>query len=145
MNENAFSLIEVLFSLLMLVMLLFGMFSLYLLYKKAENRVYITSLLLNQSNAFVHAIEREIYNGSHFVVNNGKLSFYDAGGNLITYEKWGDGVRRQVNHSGHVWLMKDVESISFQIKGNCCHVQYILKKGGVQLKGEVFFTSRVER
>jgi competence protein ComGF len=145
MNEKAFSLLEVLFSLLMMTMLLFAILSIYLLYKKEENHVYISSLLQNQSSAFVHSIEREIYNGSQFMINNGKLSFYDAAGNLITYEKWGDGVRRQVNHSGHVLLIKDVESISFQMIGNCCHVQYTLKRGEIRLKGEVFFTSRVER
>ena len=145
MNEKGFTLLEVLISMMVLVILLFTILSLFLLYKKEENRVFISSQLDSQSRAFICSIEREIYNGSNFTVTNGKLAFNDAVGNQISYEKWGDGIRRQVNRSGHIWLVKDVDSVFFTIFGKACKVQYILKKEGITVKGEVILTSRVER
>lgn len=145
MNERGFTLIEVLLSMMATVILLLSVFSLFLLYKKEENRLFISSQLYSQSKAFICSIEREIYNGSSFTITNGKLAFYDALGNRISYEKWGNGIRRQVNLSGHVWLVKDVERVLFTIIGKACKVQYTLQKGGVKLEGEIILTSRVER
>lgn len=145
MNEKGFSLLEVLLSVMAMVMVLITILSLFLLYKKEENRIFISSQLHGQSSAFIGSIEREIYNGSNFSIANGKLAFYDAVGNQISYEKWGDGIRRQVNRSGHIWLIKDVDTVVFTIIGKACKVQYTLKKGGITLKEEVIFTSRVER
>lgn len=145
MNNSGFSLLEVILSMMVMAILLFTIFSLLLLYKKEENRVFITSQLHSQSRAFVCSIEREIYNGSNFSLANGKLAFNDSVGNQISYEKWGDGIRRQVNQSGHVWLMKDVESVIFTVIRNACTVQYTLQKGGIRVKGEITLTSRVER
>jgi competence protein ComGF len=145
MNNRGFTLIEVLLSMMVMVILLISILSLYLLYKKEESRVFVFSQLQNQSRAFVCSIERELYNGRGFSVSNGKLAFYDAIGNVISYERWGDGIRRQVNNSGHIWLVKDVESVIFTVIRNACRVQYTLKKGGITVKGEITLTSRVER
>lgn len=125
--------------------ILSGVCTLYLLVEKQEKEAFICAQLNMEARAFLVYIQREIYDGQDFTATNGKLDFYDGAGNWIRYERWGNGVRRQVNNSGHIMLVTDVDTLTFSATPKGCLIHFTLKKGGVTWPGEVFLASRVER
>lgn len=113
--------------------------------EKQEKEAFTCAQLNIEARAFLIYIEREIYNGHGFISTNGKLDFYDGAGDWIRYERWGNGVRRQVNNSGHTMLVKDVDVLSFSSTTMGCSIEFTLKKGRVKWPVHVFLASRVER
>lgn len=143
MNERGFTLLELLWSTVVAGLILVSSFSCYLLLEKQEQDSYLQTLINQEARMFILSIEREIYNGHGFKVSNGKLIFYDSLGNQMSYEKWGNNVRRQVNNTGHVILVADVETITFQALPQGCRINFTLKKNGVGWSGDITLTSRV--
>lgn len=144
-GEKGFTLLEVLLAILIGGIILTGVCTLYLLLEKQEKDAFTRAQLNMEARAFLVYVEREIYNGYGFVSTNGKLDFYDGVGNWIRYERWGNGIRRQVNSSGHTMLLKDVDTLSFSAKPKGCFIDFTMKKGGVTWQGHVFLATRVER
>ncbi|MEC3883095.1 ComGF family competence protein [Halobacillus sp. HZG1] len=106
-NETAFTLSEVLISLMATMILLTISVPLFSLLKGYD---YYSDLSVDQLNA---VIQWEINQSRTFNVSDHFISFVDKQDRHIVMEQYGTIFRRTVDGSGHETLIQNIESISF--------------------------------
>ncbi|MFD2925962.1 competence type IV pilus minor pilin ComGF [Halobacillus naozhouensis] len=122
-NNRGFTLIESLFCLTLLSVLL--TLSLPLL-KFIDSPAYSADLSAHQFFTF---IEGEINQSLKVISLNNELSITDPDERLITISKYNDGVRRQVDQTGHELLITNIQNLTFTQKNHLLTVSLVLKDG----------------
>ncbi|WHX99293.1 competence type IV pilus minor pilin ComGF [Neobacillus sp. DY30] len=109
-NENAFTLIEVLFAFSIFITIVFFMIPILqiVLYNK-DSSVRLQEM---EWDVFCSQIKKEIRISSKAEVVSGRLVLTNNN-ETITYEKYGSNIRRRVNSLGHETLLQNVLSVTF--------------------------------
>lgn len=109
-NENAFTLIEVLFAFSIFITIVFFMVP--VLQIVLDNKDSSIRLQEMEWEVFCSQIKKEIRISSKAEVVSGRLVLTNNN-ETITYEKYGSTIRRRVNSSGHETLLQNVLSVTF--------------------------------
>lgn len=66
----------------------------------------------------IQQMKMEIREASEISVNAGSVSFYNAAGDVVSFEKYTDKIRRRVNAKGHELLLQHITDVTFEPKIN---------------------------
>ncbi|WP_284036030.1 competence type IV pilus minor pilin ComGF [Neobacillus sp. 114] len=118
-NEKGFTLIEVMFSLVILSIIVFYMTPLFqLILDNKENQSILQAM---EWEVFCSQIKKEIrWSTKAEVVSNRLILTKD--GETIYYEIYGNNLRRRVNSTGHEIILQNVSWHSFALVNNAVKV-----------------------
>ena len=109
-NENAFTLLEVLFAFSIFMTIVFFMVP--VLQIVLDNKDSNGRLQEMEWDVFCSQVKKEIRISSKAEVVSGRLVL-TVNNESINYEKYGSNLRRRVNSSGHETLLQNVSSVTF--------------------------------
>jgi competence protein ComGF len=109
-NENAFTLLEVLFAFSIFMTIVFFMAP--VLQIVLDNKDSNGRLQEMEWDVFCSQVKKEIRISSKAEVVSGRLVL-TVNNESINYEKYGSNLRRRVNSSGHETLLQNVSSVTF--------------------------------
>ncbi len=67
----------------------------------------------------IQQMKMEIREASEISVSkNSSVSFYNAAGDVVSFEKYTDKIRRRVNSKGHELLLQQITDVTFEPKTN---------------------------
>ncbi|WP_062355909.1 competence type IV pilus minor pilin ComGF [Bacillus kwashiorkori] len=125
LTDDGFTLLEMLLSLSIFILITMFITIALPLLKYYANSEEITfqmqwEIFLNQAKIELRSSERVLINRKN------QLEIYNKKGEIITYEKYKDQLRRRVNQAGHESLLYRVRSIKFDLfdKGVVITAQY---------------------
>ncbi len=114
-NERGFTLVEMLVTFsMMLVILSFISPFLSVLFRSNDEQ-------FNQLEwqIFIQQMKMEIREAKEITVStNHSVSFVNAAGDIVSFEKYTDKMRRRVNRKGHEVLLQNISSVTFELKTN---------------------------
>lgn len=116
LNENAFTLIEVLIAFSIFTTIIFFMTPVFQII--LSNRDTETTLQTMEWEVFSSQIKKEIRLSTCAEVVSGRLILTEDTSETIQYEKYGTNIRRRVNSTGHEIILQNVSQYSFTILNN---------------------------
>lgn len=125
-NDEGFTLLDALMSLLVfsIISLSFPMIMKAFVTIKSESvppRYY-------EWNLFSESLRSELWGGVNIMVSPERFSF-EKGGELITYERYQNSIRRKVNDRGHEVVLQSIHSITFSQVPQGVKVEIDFQKG----------------
>ncbi|MCA1031716.1 prepilin-type N-terminal cleavage/methylation domain-containing protein [Bacillus timonensis] len=122
MKSKGFTLIETLVSMACLVVVL-------TLITPFLKIIFLESSLKHQVNRmeweiFLQQAKMEIRESTSVTIANNKLYFYQQN-QVISYEKYGDKIRRRVNGSGHEIILQEINSVTFHPLQNGIEIRVV--------------------
>lgn len=114
-NEKGFTFVEMLvtFSILLVILSFISPF-LGVLYR--DNNEQFNKL---EWQILIQQMKMEIREASEISVSkNESVTFYNAAGDLVSFEKYTDKIRRRVNKKGHEVLLQQIMDVTFEPKTN---------------------------
>ncbi|MCM2531676.1 prepilin-type N-terminal cleavage/methylation domain-containing protein [Neobacillus pocheonensis] len=118
-NEQAFTLIEVLFAFSIFTIIAFFITpTLQIMLNSKGDQPRIQEM---EWEVFCGQIKKEIRMSTHAEVVAGRLVLTDAPDTVI-YEKYGNNLRRRVNYTGNETLLQNVSEYTFTIMNNSVKV-----------------------
>ncbi|MEH7238475.1 competence type IV pilus minor pilin ComGF [Bacillus sp. JJ1562] len=66
----------------------------------------------------IQQMKMEIREASEISVNGASVSFKNAAGDVVSFEKYTDKIRRRVNAKGHELLLQHITDVTFEPKTN---------------------------
>ncbi|MEB6547520.1 ComGF family competence protein [Heyndrickxia sporothermodurans] len=124
MNEKGFSLIECIFSLLILSTIL-AFFPLLIKAYERIDHAYSTEKDF-EWNLFLMELRKELRTSNGWVVTGNSL-YLNRGQEVVVYEKYNQSIRRRVDGKGHEVVLQKVKQINFNSNKNeiILHVQFV--------------------
>lgn len=125
-NDEGFTLLDALMSLLVfsIISLSFPIIMKAFVTIKSESvppRYY-------EWNLFSESLRSELWGGVNIMVSPERFSF-EKGGELITYERYQNSIRRKVNDRGHEVVLQSIHSITFSQVPQGVKVEIDFQKG----------------
>jgi competence protein ComGF len=118
-NEQAFTLIEVLFAFSIFTIIVFFMTpTLQIMLNNKGDEPRIQEM---EWEVFCGQIKKEIRMSTHAEVVSGRLVLTEAPDTVI-YEKYGNNLRRRVNYTGNETILQNVSEFTFTIFNNTVKV-----------------------
>jgi competence protein ComGF len=109
-NENAFTLLEVLFAFSIFTTIVFFMFPVFQII--LDNKDSNVRLQAMEWDVFCSQIKKEIHISSKAEVVSGNLVL-TLSNEKVLYEKYGSNIRKRVNSTGHETLLQNVSMVTF--------------------------------
>lgn len=124
-SENGFTLLEMLLSLMIFLLIMF----LIPMLLKTVLVWTTTDKTFNEFEwqVFVQQTKMEIKESTELIVCDDLLSFIKNNGQVVTYEKYHDKMRRKVDGSGHEIILQNVNTIHFSPENNGFMMIYVDK------------------
>lgn len=108
-NQKGFTLLSMLFTISILFM------TVPFLEYVTKSLSYTTNYTDLSFYQLFHFIRDDIIRSTDFTISNQTLSLESINGTTVTYEKYKEIIRRQVNGAGHeVFIQNNVENLSFE-------------------------------
>lgn len=73
-----------------------------------------TNYTVLSSYQFFHFMRDDLIRSTNYTIGNQTISLNDIDGSTVSYEKYQNIIRRQVNGTGHEIVIRDVKSLSFE-------------------------------
>ncbi|WP_377888528.1 competence type IV pilus minor pilin ComGF [Alkalihalobacillus sp. R86527] len=124
-NEEGFTLIEVLITLLILLALTAVLPSLMITSVKTAGIDHQQE----EEQLFYVLVAREIRGASSVSTNGRNLSLTNPSGETIGFEMYGNVIRRRVNGTGHEVVLQGVKSMNITISGQRVKIVLVLTNG----------------
>ncbi|MGG5255071.1 competence type IV pilus minor pilin ComGF [Neobacillus sp. SM06] len=120
LNNQGFTLIETLFALSVFATIVYFVLPLFqiMLPTRDLNR----HLQEMEWDVFSNQIKREIHSTSNAVTPNETTVIFTSEAGSVTYEKYNQTLRRQVNGTGHEILLQNVAAVSFRPVKNAIEI-----------------------
>lgn len=118
-NENAFTLLEVLFAFSIFMIIVFFMVPIFQII--LDNKDSNGRLQEMEWDVFCSQVKKEIRISSKAEVISGRLVLTNNN-ESIYYEKYGSNIRRRVNSTGHEILLQNVASVTFTRINNSVNI-----------------------
>ena len=128
--------LEVLFAMGLLSLLAFFMTSTLLSINKWEE-VEDVSIERMEWNIFIRQLDQEIQLASAWSLPNPKILSLQSGAGQVTYEPYGEIIRRRVGGEGHEVILQKVKNYVFQINGDELTVT-VQKQNGGQFEKKIY-------
>lgn len=114
-NERGFTLVEMLVTFSMLLVIL-SFITPFLSVLFRSNDEQFNEL---EWQIFIQQMKMEIREAKEITVStNQSVSFVNAAGDVVSFEKYTDKMRRRVNRKGHEVLLQNISSVTFELKTN---------------------------
>lgn len=127
-NEKGFTLIEVLITLMIILALTAVLPSLMI----SSVRTSAFDHQDEEAQLFYVLVAKEV-RGAASVVTNGKtLTLTKPSGDTITFEMFGNVIRRRVNGTGHEVVLQGVKGMSIEVSGPRVKVGLVLTNGSTK-------------
>ncbi|MDR4888920.1 competence type IV pilus minor pilin ComGF [Fredinandcohnia sp. QZ13] len=114
-NEKGFTLVEMLvtFSILLVILAFIAPFLSVIYRDSGEQFNKLEWQILLQQMKMEIREAREIT-----VSSSGSVSFYNVAGDVVSFEKYTDKIRRRVNSKGHELLLQHITDVTFEPRTN---------------------------
>ncbi|MFS0822720.1 competence type IV pilus minor pilin ComGF [Bacillus sp. 1P02SD] len=114
-NEKGFTFVEMLVTFSILLVIL-GFIAPFLSVIYRDNGEQFNKL---EWQILIQQMKMEIREARDITVSSGEsLSFYNAAGDVVRFEKYTDKIRRRVNSKGHELLLQHITAVTFEPKIN---------------------------
>ncbi|MCA0986005.1 competence type IV pilus minor pilin ComGF [Guptibacillus algicola] len=127
-NEKGFTLIEVLITLMILLALTAVLPSLMI----SSVRTSGLDPQQEEEQLFYVLVAREVRGASYVVTNGKNLTLTKPSGDTITFEMYGNVIRRRVNGTGHEVVLQGVKGMTIEISGPRIKVGLVLTNGSTK-------------
>lgn len=114
-NEKGFTFVEMLVTFSILLVIL-GFIAPFLSVIYRDNEEQFNKL---EWQILIQQMKMEIRESREITVSNGKsVSFYNVAGDVVSFEKYTDKIRRRVNSKGHELLLQHITDVTFEPRIN---------------------------
>ncbi|MCC3356743.1 competence type IV pilus minor pilin ComGF [Bacillus sp. REN16] len=114
-NEKGFTLVEMLVTFSILIVIL-SFIAPFLGVVFRDNDKQFNKL---EWQILIQQMKMEIREASNLSVStNSSVTFYNAAGDVVSFEKYTDKIRRRVNSKGHELLLQHITEVTFEPRTN---------------------------
>ena len=128
-QDEGFTMLEVLFAVGLFSLLAFFMTSTLISVNK-WNEIEEASIDRMEWNVFIRQLDLEIQQASAWNVLNSKILSLQSAAGQVTFEPYGEIIRRRVGREGHEVILQNVKDYAFQINGDELTVTVQMQNGG---------------
>ncbi|WP_010678102.1 competence type IV pilus minor pilin ComGF [Bacillus timonensis] len=127
-NEKGFTFVEMLVTFSVLLVIL-SFITPFLSVVFRDNSEQFNKL---EWQILIQQMKMEIREANQISVSkNEGVSFYNAAGDLVSFEKYTDKIRRRVNKKGHEVLLQQITDVTFETKTNGFLISVITVDGKI--------------